>query len=318
MHIISGDLAEAETYNRLLHEMGVSRHYAPPEAWSAYLQGLIHLYRYELDGAIQHLKRAVEQRFTFDTRAAVDSIAGLLFAYQVLGRPESAISWLETSAPGPAEVMLFWLEIPSVTRCRALIVEGSAVNLREAEERLQEYAELNEAHHNTCQLIGILSLQAMAFEKRHKHDEACAALERALTLARPGGFIFPFLELGPPMADLLNRLIKKNVAVDYIEKLLAAFRGDEHVAVQDISGTQEAAPTPSASPQPLVEPLTNRELEVLELLVQRRQNKEIADKLFISTETVKSHLKNIYQKLQVRNRRQAVTTAKSLGLLSGR
>jgi len=76
--------------------------------------------------------------------------------------------------------------------------------------------------------------------------------------------------------------------------------------------------SPSPDSQPLVEPLTNRELEILELLAQRRQNKEIAEKLFISTETVKSHLKNIYQKLQVPNRRQAVTTAKSLGLLSSR
>jgi len=70
------------------------------------------------------------------------------------------------------------------------------------------------------------------------------------------------------------------------------------------------------SPQPLVEPLTNRHLEILELLDQRLQNEEIAEKLFISPETVKGHLKHIYQKLLASNRRAAVSRAKALGILS--
>jgi LuxR family maltose regulon positive regulatory protein len=223
--------------------------------------------------------------------------------------------------------MLVWLEIPCVTRCRALIAKGSAANLREAEKRLRECAELNEAHHNTCQSIGILSLQAMALEKQHKRDEACAALERALMLARPGGLILPFVELGPPMAELLKRLIKKNVAVEYIDRILAAFRDDEQVAVPEASDAQAApapsleppSPRPPASPSlpPLDETLTNRELQIFELLAQRLQNKEIAEKLFISVETVKAHLKSIYLKLDVSTRRQAITRAKALGILTG-
>jgi ATP/maltotriose-dependent transcriptional regulator MalT len=73
--------------------------------------------------------------------------------------------------------------------------------------------------------------------------------------------------------------------------------------------------SPSPSPQPLVEPLSNRELDVLDLLAQRLSNKEISEKMFISAETVKSHLKNIYQKLNVSKRRQAIEKAKKIGIL---
>jgi ATP/maltotriose-dependent transcriptional regulator MalT len=121
------------------------------------------------------------------------------------------------------------------------------------------------------------------------------------------------------MADMLQQLHKQNVAVDFIERLLTAF-GDDEAEPSPLSVSSSApSPTlpvfPSPASQPLVEPLTNRELEILELLAQRRQNKEIAEKLFISTETVKSHLKNIYGKLNVSNRRQAVQRAKNLNIL---
>jgi ATP/maltotriose-dependent transcriptional regulator MalT len=116
------------------------------------------------------------------------------------------------------------------------------------------------------------------------------------------------------MADLLKRLIKQNVVVGYIGKLLAAFGDEELEAVLDVSESKPAV-EPSVRPQPLVEPLTHRELDILDLMAQRLQNKEIADKLFISTETVKSHLNNIYQKLNVSNRRDAVEKAKALGIL---
>jgi len=210
--------------------------------------------------------------------------------------------------------MVWWLEIPAVTHCRALLAEGSDESLEKAETKLGELLQLNQDNHNICHMIQMMLLLAMVYQKQGRVDKALTILERAVDLANPGGWIRPFVELGSPMGDLLKRLIKNNVAVEFVGKLLAALEGDESEAVPDVS---ESKPTvePSVRPQTLVEPLTNRELDILDLLAQRLQNKEIADKLFISAETVKSHLNNIYQKLNVSNRRDAVEKAKTLGIL---
>lgn len=119
-------------------------------------------------------------------------------------------------------------------------------------------------------------------------------------MAEPGGWIRPFIELGEPMADLLRQLLKRDATADHARKILAAF---------------DTLQTASPPPQQLDEPLTHRELDVLEQLSKRLQNKEIADNLSISPKTVKAHLSNIYQKLQVANRREALEKAAMLKLL---
>ena len=221
----------------------------------------------------------------------------------------------------PGNLMaLFFLEIPVITECRVLVAIGSDAGLMEAIERLEDLRQNAKAWHNTCQMMEIMVLQALASQRQGRLEEALEVLERAVVMAEPGGSIRPFVEPGLPMAELLKRLAEKNVAVDYIGKLLAAFGDDVQVVVPEAAGHDPLSPlhqvSPSPREQPLVEPLTNRENDVLELLAQRLQSKEIADKLFISDETVKTHLKNIYQKLNVTGRRQAVEKAKALGILS--
>jgi len=194
------------------------------------------------------------------------------------------------------------------------MADGSDTSLKEAEKRLEWCLELNRTHHNTFRVIELLALQSQVVYRQGRLDEALTLLGQAIRMAELGGCVEPFVELGPPMADLLKRLLEQNVAVDYIGKLLAAFGDVETEPVSDALAS-ETVSVPPARPQPLVEPLTNRELDTLGLLEQRLQNKEIADKLFISTETVKTHLNNIYQKLGVSNRRQAVEEAKKIGIL---
>jgi LuxR family maltose regulon positive regulatory protein len=138
-------------------------------------------------------------------------------------------------------------------------------------------------------------------------DQALAKLERALILAKPGGFFRIFVDEGPPMARLLYEALSRGIAPEYVPRLLAAFTTDE---------TEQASITPPrSSVSGLVEALSERELEVLQLIAEGLTNKEIASRLYLSLNTIKVHTRNIYGKLGVRNRTQAVTKAKSLGIL---
>ena len=229
----------------------------------------------------------------------------------------SGVDWSRSVEEPPVTADLFsWFEAPAITQARALIADGSEESVLKAVKQIQSIRDLCEANRFTCQIIEVAVLQSMALVKQGRTDDALEALQEALSLAGPGGWVRPFVEAGPPMADMLQQLHKQNVAVGYIERLLTAF-GDDEAGPSPRAVSPSPLHTLSASPrpQPLVESLTNRELEILELLAQRRQNKEIAEKLFVSAETVKSHLKNIYGKLNVTNRREAVTRARSLGIL---
>jgi LuxR family maltose regulon positive regulatory protein len=115
--------------------------------------------------------------------------------------------------------------------------------------------------------------------------------------------------VGSELAGLLNRLRRQGVAPDYLGQILSAFETDYQLSATDRSGQLSTADDP-------VDPLTNREVDVLDLLAQRFSNKEIAAQLLISPLTVKKHTNNIYQKLQVTNRRQAVRKAAALGLVA--
>jgi LuxR family maltose regulon positive regulatory protein len=129
-------------------------------------------------------------------------------------------------------------------------------------------------------------------------------LAEALALAALEGYVRPFVDLGRPVAALLRQTAARGIAVDFIGRLLAAFRASE------LRGGE----APSRN-QPLVEPLSERELEVLRLLTGGNNNDEIGRSLYVSANTVKAHLKSVYRKLDVNSRREAVGKARQLDLL---
>lgn len=160
-------------------------------------------------------------------------------------------------------------------------------------------------------MIEVHVLRAVALEKRGEADEARAALDEGLALAAPRGFVRPFVEAGPTMAELLDRVVDgRTEQPDFVRRLLAAF--------EDVDRPSPIEPKPARRPLPLpngVAPLTNRQLDVLELLAKRLRDKEIAEELIVSPATVNQHLKQIYHKLNVRSRIQAVERAAALGIL---
>jgi len=233
---------------------------------------------------------------------------------------ESAIRWLDkaeqTTDP---DVMFYWLEVPHITQCRIRLAQGSKASLREAGEKLALYGKTNQAQNNTRQLIDVLLLQSLVFQKQLQSEKALVTLERAVTLAESGGFIRPFLDLGREMARLLVWLSQTGEALAFITRILMAFPDEmkEEGAVQVADGADlsVAANTMALGFSPaLVEPLTRRELDVLALLAQGLTNKEIAQRLAITHGTVRQHAYNLYQKLQVNTRQQAVLKTTDLGI----
>jgi LuxR family maltose regulon positive regulatory protein len=152
-------------------------------------------------------------------------------------------------------------------------------------------------------VIEISILRALALQAQGQVSSALVALERALTLAQPENYVRIFVDEGEPLAQLLYQAARRNLAPGYTGRLLAAFPASK------------SAPPRQESPAALVEPLSERELEVLALIAEGLSNQEIAQRLFISLRTVKWHASNIYGKLGVSNRTQAVTRARALGVL---
>jgi LuxR family maltose regulon positive regulatory protein len=161
-------------------------------------------------------------------------------------------------------------------------------------------------------VIQIQASRAVALLALGDRDQALAALESALTMARPEGYVRSFVDHGEPMRALLKRAASRGMAPAYVARLLAAYDWPSEVWAQHPAA--HLAPRTPVD-QPLVEPLSAREMEVLHLLAKGRSNKEIAQTLYISLPTVKSHTRSIYGKLGVHSRKEAVARARGLGIL---
>jgi LuxR family maltose regulon positive regulatory protein len=218
---------------------------------------------------------------------------------------EAASQWVQERGLSIDGELPFLREIEYTVLARLLMAQG---RLNETTRLLQRLLEAAEAGGRTTRAIEILMLQALALQTGGDIAQAMTTLERALTLAEPGGYIRIFVDEDPPMAELLISMNASREGgtlrvKEYIHKLLAAF------------GMQKDVHPSSLIPQPLVEPLSERELEVLQLLAEGLTNQEIGARLFLSLNTVKVHTRNIYGKLDVHNRTQAVAQARALGVL---
>ncbi len=170
-------------------------------------------------------------------------------------------------------------------------------------EPLRQLAETNGWQDD---LLRVLVLQAIAYDAQGEQDRALQVLSDSLALAEPGGAIRVFIDEGLPMAKLLFAAAAREIAPEYVKQLIAAFDGDKQGA---------SAPIARSAPQALTETLSDRELEVLQLVAQGLSNREISEKLFLALDTVKGHNRRIFGKLQVQRRTEAVARARELGLV---
>jgi LuxR family maltose regulon positive regulatory protein len=198
---------------------------------------------------------------------------------------------------------------------RLNLAEGRAAD---GQHLLEQQRAMAESGGRVGRLIEILGLLALTYDAQGRVDEAGSALFHALSLARPEGHKRVFLDLGWPLYELLRRSTDPSgapnapIARRYVDDLLDAFRQERDAHVRQ---TAEApAPSPSVA-EASIDPLTERERDVLQLVAEGLSNKEIARRLVVAPSTVKQHLKHIYGKLDVHSRTQAVARGRELGLL---
>lgn len=347
VRMIAAELYDAAKLTTRMKRIATDSGSVYVECWCDYMQGLLQMWQHDRVAAVACLTKTVERRYALHSRAAMDAMAALALSHELHGdsaeagailrmlrefvdslrlspdifyscearlaivrgdRP-SVTRWLKSVAPTDEPASIFWHEIPSVTRCRALLSEGSEASLQEAEQRLDAYLQTSEKTHNTLNLIQALLLQSLALHKSGKATDSTDALQRAVSLAEPGDCLHFFVELGQPMVELLQGLSKGSEATDFVDRLIAEFPTRNLHVHSDLS---VAAVEENGS---LIETLTNRERDTLELLAERLYDKEIAKSMGVSVWTVKTHVKHIFEKLHVKNRRQAVEKAKLLGLV---
>ena len=353
IHLLSGDLNQTAIHSRQLGELAWTSSPVYITSWSMYLLGCCHLQSGDWDGAERCFRWMAENRYVAHTATVMSSLTGLALALHFLDRPDDSaevvkllrdyaveskdpgnlamaesarvrIDLLCGSAPVPPKsasapdaaasmaTAFIFVELPVVTRCRLLIGQDSKESLEEALATINDLEIAAQAINNTFHLIDLLALEAVALDKLDRRKESMDALLRALDLAAPGEWVRPFVELGQPMARLLEAVRDQGSGVGD-----QGFRMQAERILERFERLVTSSPNkqPTRSDELLVEALTHRELDVLELLTERLYDKEIAARLGITIATVKTHLRNLYQKLGVGNRRQAVIRAEELGLL---
>ncbi len=226
-----------------------------------------------------------------------------------------ALDWARQHAVSVDDELSYLREYEHVTLARVLLArhaaDGSARSLADAVGLLQRLLASAEGAGRAGTVIEVLALQGLAHRAAGRHAEALTVTERALTMAEPEGYVRALAMHGEPMAALLTALDRRRPDWAYLGRVLDATRSPAPERTP-------ASPPASGRPAPdrLVDPLTDRERDVMRLLASELDGPAIARQLVLSLNTVRTHTKNIYAKLGVTSRRAAVSRAHQLNLLS--
>jgi LuxR family maltose regulon positive regulatory protein len=347
-YLQQGQLRKAENLCKgIVRRYG--RHAHPAAAYVFLEQGELFYERNDLDGALEVLSKTIQIGEKVDRIVNVIRARQLLAqVYQALGDQEEAANLMEQAdklfrQTTPRYQVMHQIEY-EYYRLRCLLFQQ---NMWSALQWAIDYAKrratitnpwalLNELVYasvlladgrpdqalpilKTCEasarsygaagwVIQSLSLQSLCYQETQDFESALESLRGALDLAEPEGHVRTFVACGAPMQRLLHRVVTPSVASDYVAKLLAAFPVEQGEKVW-------AEPRKTAIQQPLVEPLTERETNILRLMGAGLSHHEIASELYLSINTIKWHTTHIYGKLGVHRRAHAVSRARELGIL---
>ncbi|MCP4538774.1 MAG: tetratricopeptide repeat protein [Chloroflexi bacterium] len=307
----------------------------------------------DVASAVDHLRKALDLgRKSGEIKVLMYAPVSLASALQTQGQPDEALTLLDAGAEVARQTsveslaqnidaarMAVWLrqgeldtaerwlqhrglsvwsnDLPHsyVTMLARFHLAQSRADQASSTDELARAIELLETLYDVDTVYGLtyvraqhLALLAMLYLAFDDDDQAIDKLAKAVSLAEPLGLVRTFVDYGVGMASLLRDLATKGHGPNYLAKLLGAFR-------DDASPQREIDSLPPVISQPLIDPLRRREIEVLEHINQGCSNKEIADEMVVAVSTVKWYLRNIYGKLQVNRRTQAVARARELNLL---
>ena len=352
VYLTAGKLQQVEQTARHLLRLAQQADLPLSQNWAHWFLGVVYYEWNNLDAAIYHFSAVIANRNPAHFWVVLDAMCGLALIYQAQGLTtqaqetardllelmqeqqnmhelltvyafcgrlallqddvEAAEQWLEMAGEQAVQGPILFFEDPPITQACLLLAKGDEPCVARGQALLSQLLQHVEAMHSTRKTIKVLALQAWAYELQGRETEALEALERALALARPGGFIRTFADL-PPLVKVLQELRRRRKAQQAVDKPLEAYLQRILVAMRP-----EASPTiaeEALMQQEGLEPLTGRERQILRLLDRDLTNKEIARELVVTPGTVKVHTNSIYRKLSVNNRRAAITLSKALGLL---
>jgi LuxR family maltose regulon positive regulatory protein len=262
--------------------------------------GLARVYQAQgnVDGALEAIRKAELVAHKHNPSQVGRVAAAQARLWIVQGNLTAATQWMEECGLGAEDEPNHLREFEHLTLARVLTAQDKSVAALGLLEQLLQAAKTAK---RTKSEIEILTLKALSFQAQGETAQAMLALEQTLSLAEPEGYVCTFVDEGAPMEKLVHRASSRGILPEYVKKLLTAFG----VSCQ---------PQPPVA-QSLIDPLSERELEVLRLVADGLSNREIAEELVIAVTTAKKHVSNIFGKLDVSSRTQAVARSRELGLM---
>jgi LuxR family maltose regulon positive regulatory protein len=353
VYLAAGKLPQVEHTARHLLQIAQQANMALSQYWAHWLLGIVHYEWNKLDAAVYHFSAVIANQHFAHFWVVQDAMCGLAFTYQAQGlgtraqgtarallelvqgqhnmrelmtayafcgqlallqdEVEQASQWLELAGKPEVLGLMLFLEVPLITTAWTLLAQGDEASVAQGQTLLSQLLQHVEAMHSTRKTIQVLALQAWAYDLQGRETEALQVLESALALGHPGSFIRTFADV-PRLSRVLQELRKRRKARQAVDSKLDAYLQRILAAMSPIAA--QAGSKEELMRQEGLEPLTERELQILRLLDRDLTNKEIARELVVTPGTVKVHTINVYRKLSVNNRRAAVILAKTLGLLA--